>query len=123
MIGGERIILISDSMRATGMPDGRYQLGGLEVGVAGNRAVLVSNGALAGSVTNLMDCMKIAVKKMGIPLEIAVACATMNPAKALDEFKNYGSIAPGKKADMVLLDRDLERKMVFKNGVLVSPNN
>jgi len=123
MIGGERIILISDSMRATGMPDGRYQLGGLEVGVAGNRAVLVSNGALAGSVTNLMDCMKIAVKKMGIPLEIAVACATMNPAKALGEFKNYGSIAPGKKADMVLLDRDLERKMVFKNGVLVSPNN
>ena len=116
MMGKDRIILISDSMRATGMPDGKYLLGGLEVEVVGNRAALVSNGALAGSATNLMDCMRTAVKKMGIPLETAVACATMNPAKALGEYKDYGSISPGKKADLVLLDSELNLKMVFKDG-------
>ncbi len=119
MMGAERMILISDSMRATGMPNGRYLLGGLEVDVEGKHAVLVSNGALAGSATNLMDCMRTAVKKMGIPLETAVACATMNPAKALGEFENYGSIALGKKADVVLLDQDLNLKMVIKNGVRI----
>ena len=117
MMGAERMILISDSMRATGMPDGRYLLGGLEVDVKGNRATLASNGALAGSATNLMDCMRTAVKKMGIPLETAVACATMNPAKAIGEYDNYGSITPGKKADVVLLDGELEIKGVIKGGV------
>ena len=116
MMGDDRMILISDSMRATGMPDGKYLLGGLEVEVVGNRATLVSNGALAGSATNLMDCMRTAVKKMGIPLETAVACATMNPAKALGEYKDYCSITPGKKADLVLLDSELNLKMVFKDG-------
>lgn len=119
MMGADRIILISDSMRATGMPDGRYLLGGLEVDVTGNRATLASNGALAGSATNLMDCMRTVVKKMGIPLETAVACATMNPAKALGAYQNYGSITPGKKANLVLLDKDLNIKMVFKDGVRV----
>ena len=119
MMGQDRMILISDSMRATGMPDGRYLLGGLEVDVVGNRAVLASNGALAGSATNLMDCMRTAVKVMGISLEDAVACATVNPAKALGVFENYGSIAPGKNADVVLLDQDLNLKMVVKSGVRI----
>lgn len=113
------MILISDSMRATGMPNGRYLLGGLEVDVSENRATLVSNGALAGSATNLMDCMRTAVQKMGIPLETAVACATMNPAKALGVYKNYGSITAGKKADLVLLDQELKIKAVIKDGIKV----
>ena len=116
MLGADRMILISDSMRATGMPDGRYTLGGLEVDVVGNRATLVSDGALAGSATNLLDCMRTVVKKMGIPLETAVACATMNPAKALGEYENYGSITPGKKGNVVLLDSELNLKMVVKEG-------
>lgn len=116
MMGADRMILISDSMRATGMPDGRYTLGGLDVNVVGNRATLVSDGALAGSATNLMDCMRIAVKKMGIPLETAVACATMNPAKSLGVYDQYGSIKAGKKADVVLLDKELNLKMVIKDG-------
>lgn len=116
MMGAERMILISDSMRATGMPDGRYTLGGLDVDVAGNRATLVADGALAGSATNLMDCMRVAVKQMGLPLETAVACATMNPAKKLGVYEQYGSIEAGKKADMVLLDENLALKMVIKGG-------
>lgn len=120
MLGEDRIILISDSMCATGMQDGQYLLGGLKVNVKGNHATLASNGALAGSATNLMDCMRTAVKKMGIPLETAVACVTINPAKAIGEFKDYGSIAPGKKANLVLLDADLNVKAVIKDGKKIS---
>ena len=116
MFGADRMILISDSMRATGMPDGQYTLGGLDVKVVGNHATLVSDGALAGSVTNLADCLRTVVKKMEIPLETAIACATINPAKSLGIEDTYGSIAPGKKANIVLLDENLELKMVIKDG-------
>lgn len=116
MMGAQRMILISDSMRATGMPDGRYTLGGLDVDVVGNRATLVSDGALAGSATNLMDCLRTVVKKMGIPLETAVACASANPAKSLGIYDSYGSVTPGKKGHLVLLDKDLELKAVIKDG-------
>ena len=118
MMGADRMILISDSMRATGMPDGTYTLGGLDVNVNGNRATLVDGGALAGSVTNLMDCMRTVVKVMEIPLETAVACATANPARSLGVYEAYGSISEGKKADIVLLDEDLALKMVIKDGQL-----
>lgn len=119
MMGEERMILISDSMRATGMPDGTYTLGGLDVNVVGNRATLAADGALAGSATNLMDCMRTAVKEMGIPLETAVACATMNPAKSLGQYDHYGSITKGKKANVVLLDDELNLKMVIKDGEIL----
>lgn len=104
-------------MRATGMPDGQYTLGGLDVKVVGKLATLVSDGAIAGSATNLMDCMRTVVKEMGLPLETAVACATMNPAKSLGVFDEYGSITEGKKANIVLLDKDLELQAVIKDGV------
>lgn len=116
MLGEDRIILISDSMRAAGMPDGNYTLGGLEVEVHGNRATLASDGALAGSVTPLPDCVRTAVKKMEIPLETAVACATINPAKSLKIDDRYGSIEEEKKADLVLWDEDLNLKTVIKDG-------
>lgn len=119
MLGSHRIILISDSMRATGMPDGQYTLGGLDVNVAGKKATLVSNGALAGSASNLMECMKTVVQKMGIPLETAVACAAENPAKCLGISDEYGSIAPGKKGNVVLLDQELNLKAVIKDGVRI----
>ena len=116
ILGENRIILISDSMRAAGMPDGTYTLGGQAVQVTRGRAVLVSSGALAGSASNLMECMKTSVKEMGIPLETAVACASENPAKTLGEYGRRGSITFGKKADLVLLDRDLNVKCVMKDG-------
>jgi N-acetylglucosamine-6-phosphate deacetylase len=112
MMGADRMILISDSMRATGMPDGTYTLGGLDVNVVGKRATLVSDGAIAGSV----------VKDMNIPLETAIGCATINPAKSLGVYDKYGSISVGKKADIVLLDTGLELKMVVKDGKIVESN-
>lgn len=119
MMGEDRMILISDSMRAAGMPDGSYTLGGLDVSVVGNRATLASDGAIAGSVTNLMDCMKTAVKTMNIPLETAVACATINPAKSLGIDAEYGSIRAGKKAHIVLMAQELNVQQVIKDGELL----
>lgn len=116
MLGEDRIILISDCMRATGMPDGQYTLGGLDVNVKGKRATLADGGALAGSVTNLMDCVRTVVKEMEIPLETAIACATVNPAKSLGVYGQYGSIDLGKRGNIVLLNENLELEAVIKDG-------
>lgn len=119
LFGKERMILISDSMMATGLKDGNYSLGGLPVAVKGNRATL-KDGTIAGSVTNLMDCMRKAVS-MGIPLETAVRCATYNPAKSIGVEDVCGSIEAGKYGDCVLLSRDdLSTQMVVLGGEVVS---
>ncbi len=119
MFGAARMILISDSMRATGLTDGKYTLGGQDVFVKGQLATL-ADGTIAGSATNLMDCMKTAVQKMGIPLEDAVACATANPAKEIGIYDTCGSITAGKSADLVLLDKDLNVKAVYVDGKAIS---
>jgi N-acetylglucosamine-6-phosphate deacetylase len=118
MFGDDRIILISDSMRAAGMPDGEYELGGQKVIVKGKLAVL-EDGTIAGSVTNLMDCLRTAVKEMQIPLESAVKCAAVNPVKAIGSYDTYGSLTPGKIANVVLLDQDLELVQVYHRGQAV----
>ena len=118
MFGSKRVILISDTMRAAGMPDGDYTLGGQAVQVKGNRATL-SDGTLAGSVTDLMKCMKTAVS-FGIPLADAVRAAAVNPAMAIGIFSRVGSLEPGKRANVVVLDQNLDVKDVFFRGELVS---
>ena len=119
MFGDDRIILISDSMMACGLLDGQYTLGGQAVTVKGNLATLTELGNIAGSVTNLMNCMRKAVKEMQIPLESAVKCATMNPTKAIGIYDKYGSLTPGKYADVVLLDKELEIRYIIKLGKIV----
>lgn len=122
MFGADRVILISDSMRATGLTDGQYTLGGQDVFVKGPKATL-ADGTIAGSATDLMGCMRTAVQKMGIPLEEAVGCATVNPAKEIGIYDRCGSITPGKDADFVLLDQDLNVKSVYINGKRHQKNN
>lgn len=119
IFGDDRIILISDSMRATGLEDGDYTLGGQDVKVKGNLATL-HDGTIAGSVTNLLDCMRTAVLRMGIPLECAVKCASVNPAKSVGIYGEHGSITPGKIADVVLLEKDglVLRQVVLAGKVL-----
>ena len=119
IFGDDRIILISDSMRAAGLEDGDYTLGGQDVKVTGNLAAL-SDGTIAGSVTNLLDCMRTAVLFMGIPLESAVKCAAVNPARSVGIYAEHGSISAGKKADVVLLKRDgLTLQQVILDGQLL----
>ena len=111
MFGPERVILISDSMRATGMENGTYELGGQEVTVKDRKAVL-KDGTLAGSATNLYGCMCKAVE-FGIPLEQAIMAATANPARSIGIFDRVGSIRIGKQADLLLVSENLELKRVI----------
>lgn len=100
----ERIVLISDSMRGAGMANGTYDLGGQIVTVEGPLATL-SDGTIAGSATNLFDCMRTAIT-MGIPVTDAIAAATIHPAKSIGIYENVGSLTEGKQADIVITDKD-----------------
>lgn len=115
LFGGERIVLISDSMRASGMPDGSYTLGGQAVVVRGPRCTLEDGTTIAGSSTTLTDCMRTAVS-FGVPLADAVRACTCNPARVLGIDGRAGSLDPGKEACAVLLhDDDLSiRSVIFK---------
>lgn len=113
--GDERVILISDSMMAAGMPDGQYELGGQPVTVRGNLATL-ADGTIAGSATNLLDCLRTAVREMGIPLGSAVKAATVNPAKAVGVYDRFGSLDTGKVANVILLDGELNVKSIILRG-------
>jgi len=120
LFGTDRVVLISDSLRATGMPDGRYPFGGQEIEVHGSRATIVGHPeTLAGSVTDLMGCLKTAVS-FGIPLADAVTAAAVNPAKVLGIYDRVGSLEPGKQANVAVLDRDLELKAVLFHGKVVA---
>ncbi len=115
LFGESRICLISDSMRATGLEDGTYDLGGQDVTVRGNVATL-ADGTIAGSVTDLAACVQHAVTAMNIPLEQALMAATITPAKAIGIDAERGSLTAGKTADIVVLDANLNVKHVILRG-------
>ena len=109
---GDRALVISDSMRANGMPEGEpFDLGGQMVTVREGKATL-EDGTLAGSVSNLHQEVKNLVS-FGIPFPQAVKAATLIPARAIGLDQEIGSIAPGKKADLVVLDQQLDIAAVY----------
>lgn len=109
-----RICLVSDALRCCGMPDGQYTLGGQDVWLKGGIAKL-ADGTIAGSATNLYDCMRKAVE-FGIPKEQAIRSATIIPARQLGRESEIGSIEVGKLADFVVCDEALRRKAVYLDG-------
>lgn len=111
MIGADRIVLISDSMMATGMENGEYELGGQKVIMKDRKATLV-DGTLAGSATCLYDCMTTAMS-FGIPEADAIFAATRNPAKSIGVYDQVGSISVGKEADLLLVDENYNLKQVL----------
>jgi len=113
--GASRVILISDGLSATGMPDGKYMLGGFEVTVSGG-VCRNSEGKLAGSTLTLDRALRNVVA-LGIPLADAVRMLTANPAKLLGiEFKK-GALRTGADADIVLLDENLQVTNVWTHGL------
>ena len=117
LFGKDRMILISDSLRATGMPDGEYPFGGQMIEVHGNRATILGHPeTLAGSVTSLMGCLRQAVS-FGIPLADAVRACTYNPARSIGIDGRAGTLDVGKEASIVLLDeKDLSIKAIVFKG-------
>ena len=109
---GEKLNLISDSLRCAGMPDGDYELGGQPIVVKGGKATLL-DGTLAGSSISMLDAVRNVVR-FGLPLEAAVYAATTAPALAAK--LDAGVIVAGRAADLLVLDKDLNLKAVFVDG-------
>lgn len=110
----DRVVLISDSLSCAGMPDGDYTLGGRLVSLHDGIARL-EDGTIAGSRITVLEGLQNAVQ-FGIPLETAVAAATIRPAAAIRMQDTLGSIAVGRSADLVLLNKGLEPVAVFIAG-------
>ncbi|GAA2025345.1 amidohydrolase family protein [Pseudokineococcus marinus] len=106
-----RVALVSDSMAAAAGGDGRYRLGGLDVVVEGGRAVLEGTTTLAGSTLTLAGALRTGTAA-GLPLPALVDAATAVPARALGLGGRIGALAPGRAADLVLLDEDLAVRAV-----------
>lgn len=118
--GVNRVILVSDGISATGMPDGKYMLGGFEVTVSGG-VCRNAEGRLAGSTLTLDRALRNIVA-LGIPLAGAIQMVTANPAALLGiEFKK-GALRPGADADIVLLDANLGVRRVWAQGIALDGN-
>ncbi|MBD8069900.1 N-acetylglucosamine-6-phosphate deacetylase [Bacillus sp. PS06] len=116
-IGSERVILITDSMRAKCLANGQYDLGGQDVLVQDNKAIL-SDGTLAGSILKFGNAVKNIIDYTGCSLEDVIKMASVNPAKQLNIFERKGSISKGKDADIVILDEKLDVFMTYCRGKL-----
>lgn len=114
----EKLILITDAMRATGFKEGTYDLGGQEVIVTQGQAKL-KNGNLAGSVLTMDKAVKNLVTKVGISLLNAVQMASYNPAKCLGIDDKKGSLELYKDADIVILNKNLETELTMVAGKVV----
>ena len=115
----DRVVLVTDSMEATGCPDGDYAIAGQHVTVKNGRAV-TDDGALAGSTLNLWQGVQNLMQFANIPLADAIACATVNPARMLGIDETVGSIEAGRRADLLLVDDDLCIREVFAAGERIS---
>ncbi len=112
LFGKERMVLISDAMRATGLDDGVYSFGGQKI-IVSQGIARTEQGALAGSTSTLMDCVKKAID-FGVPQEDAFFMATATPASLMHVNKGY--IAEGYDADLIILDEKLNLCSVVANG-------
>ncbi len=114
--GIERVVAITDSIMAAGLPDGNYKLGVNDVVVQDGDAKLADTGVRAGSTLTQNVALKNLLAFTGRPLEEILLLLTENPAKLLKIFDTKGSIADGKDADLVVLDEANEVADVFVGG-------
>lgn len=115
MFGGKRMILVSDSGRCAGLPEGsKFEIGGQDAWLRGGVGRL-ADGTISCSAANLWDCM-CNVIRWGIPEEDAIRAASWNPACAISAEKEVGSIAEGKAADFIICPADYSAKRVFLAG-------
>lgn len=115
--GADRVALITDAMSAAGVGDGLYPLGGLTVRVKDGVAKLTDRDTIAGSTLTMDAALRRAVREVGLPIHEASRAASLTPARTLGIDAEVGSIAVGKRADLVVLDDDLAVTAVYRRGV------
>lgn len=114
----ERVVLVTDSMPAAGLPDGEYSLVGQQVTVQGGTARL-ADGTLAGSTATMPHCVRTMHRDADVPLYQALQMASLNPARVIGADKVTGSLQPGKTADLVVIDDDVNVYLTMVNGEIV----
>ncbi len=114
----DKVILVTDAMRAKAIGEGESELGGQKVFVKNGEARL-GDGTLAGSVLTMDRAVRNMINLVGLPIEQAVDMATINPAKNLGIDKEEGSIAKGKKANFVVVDENFNVKMTIREGRII----
>jgi len=117
-LGKDRTVLITDSMAGTGCPDGEYTIAGMPVVVKNGRA-LTTGGVIAGSTLNLWDGVKNLMTFADVSLADAIACATVNPARMVGIDKSVGSIDEGKRADLLLVNAEMDLCRVMHCGEFI----
>lgn len=118
ILGEDRAVVVSDSMRGAGLGEGEFELGGQQVFVQkGGKYAVLADGTIAASITNIHQEFKNLID-FGIDFKTALKSCTINPAKAIKEDDKIGSIQTGKCADFVFLDENLEIREVYINGIL-----
>jgi N-acetylglucosamine-6-phosphate deacetylase len=118
LVGADNIALVTDSMAATGLPDGDYELGPSAVVVRGGVAALKSNGALAGGTATLLEVVRRTIGAGVAPAD-AVKAATLVPARILGLEAEIGSLLPGMRADVVAVGPDFGLVAVLRAGNLL----
>lgn len=111
----DKLCLITDCIRAGGMPDGDYTLGGQPVHKEGIKC-LMNDGTIAGSVLKLNEAVRNLYENTDLEIYEAVACASLNPAKAMGEDKEIGSLEEGKRADIIIADEKFNVRMTILGG-------
>ena len=114
--GPGRLTLVSDGMAALGQGPGRYRLGGHEEVLVDERSARLPDGVLAGSILTQTDALRNLISFTGCSLEEALSCMTSTPAELLGLETEFGRIAPGLRADFVLLTPELEVVQTFVDG-------
>ncbi|MCO4275244.1 N-acetylglucosamine-6-phosphate deacetylase [Pseudarthrobacter sp. HLT3-5] len=115
LVGAENVVLVTDSMAATGLPDGDYELGPAAVSVSGAVARL-SNGTLAGGTATMLDVVRRTINA-GVEPAAAVLSATAVPAAIIGQSQEIGSLRAGLRADVVVVDRNFRRVLVLREGL------
>ena len=118
---GRHIVLVTDSIRATGLGDGKSELGGQTVFVRDGIAAL-ADGTIAGSVLTMDRAVKNFAENTNCGLPAAVACATKNAAESLGLYEKLGSLAPGKRADFTIFDENVRIQKTIVDGNLIYQN-
>ena len=119
--GKDKIVFITDSVSAAGLPDGEYSLGAMKTFVKDGVARIAA-GNLAGSSLRTNIALKNVVTRLGMPVEDAMLGVTKNPAQALGMYDEIGSIAVGKRAHLTVLDDDFNVVMTVVDGKIVYKN-
>ena len=113
---GRRLVLITDALRAAGMPDGEYEIGGQAFSLRGIQCKLM-DGTIAGSVLKLNQGVRNFRDYGSVPMYMAVRCASLSAAESVNAADRKGSLEPGKDADIILMDSDCNVLRAIVRGV------